>query len=437
MAKYCSLLMASVFFSALGLPISGEWKISVETIDSAPRIGEDSERLIRYAAKGLPGRVIPVEALDENVRGILKKDIIVMETLFQGDWDPPLGAVTATVDSADVLVVVWRASPAYPQGVVLWDHPDFNLVLFEVDSAMLGQPSRIEEFLETAIERSGSPLDFQEALLWVTSDQKLDGVVGTGSVVYRNGPAGPIKGYEFRIFAFRAKTNAFITFRCGKNLVKGTYEKGGSKYGTATIYDPGMIFVPERFPPLADRIRQVEKGTLMSELGRSPERDGILLDELFRQGLERNEFRSLMLIGEPTSDTWTDQRRQQRIGLVLDSLMKFGEDSSYEAWVRESVSYYDTLGDEGLPMLQAVVGGMTGVKGIDLSDVVIGVMREGKLFEVGLRYLKFRGSTPEVLEGVSGLAVPTEYESYKKSVLEAIQERIRLAEVIKRNSKRP
>lgn len=436
MVKYYSLLAVSALLTAGGSPQAEKWEITVETIDAAPQIDKQSERLTSYAAKGLALKSVPKESLEESAQRILEKDIVFMETLFKGDWDPAFGAVTVTIENADVLVAVWPPSLAYPRGAVLWDHPDFNLVLFEVDDALLGEPGRIREFLENAIKHSDSPLDFQEALFWLASDPGLAGVAGIGSVVYRNRPARPIKGHEYRIFAFRAETSAFIAFRCGKNLVTGTYQKGGVSR-TTTIYEEGMVWVPERFPPLKERVRQVEKGALVSDLGWSPERDRILLDELFRRGIEESEFRKLMLIGEPAGTSLTDQQRHDRVYLVLRRLAAAGEAGFYEKWIREAVSDYVGLGDEGLPMLRAVVSGMTAAEGVDFSDVVISLMRDGELFDEGLRYFSFRGSTPQHLEAISGLEVPSKSESFKKHILERIERRILLAEKIKKNAKKP
>lgn len=80
---------------------------------------------------------------------------------------------------------------------------------------------------------------------------------------------------------------------------------------------------------------------------------------------------------------------------------------------------------------------MTAAEGVDFSDAVMGLMRDGKLFEEGLRYFSYRGKTQQHLEALSGLAVPAKSESFREFVLEEIERRIRLAEWIERRSNPP
>lgn len=82
MARYCSLLVVSAFLSAGGFAQAEGWKITVETIESAPQIDKPSEQLTNYAANGAPLKVFPKELLDEHAQRILGKDILFMGTLF-------------------------------------------------------------------------------------------------------------------------------------------------------------------------------------------------------------------------------------------------------------------------------------------------------------------------------------------------------------------
>jgi hypothetical protein len=98
----------------------------------------------------------------------------------------------------------------------IWDAPEFNLLIAEVDRETLA-PDRLKEFLLSSIVKADSGLERPKVWLWMERNPNQLGLQGVGLVAYHNRPASAMaKGYEFDLAFISTSNGAYITYKIGK-----------------------------------------------------------------------------------------------------------------------------------------------------------------------------------------------------------------------------
>jgi hypothetical protein len=295
----------------------------------------------------------------------------------------------------------------------LWDAPRFNLTIVQCDPSVFASTDAVKSFLERFVKVDGSPLGKLTIDLKMAKAEGQNGILGAGWIDYANAPAGSAAGYEFDLSAYSLAGSPYFVFRTGKRLIHG-------------VYAPGTIFVSERFPPLSERVRDLDKRELMARLGRSREEDLILLRALLDKGLSETEFQTLVSgNGLPASE------RPGRVSLVIQSIIESGQIGKYEKLLRHSVETFLSMGPDGTPLLSALISALRGIQEADFSSAAISLLRQGVASSACLSYLEFQGHTQEALAVLNQLRFTGDLEAQRERAVKAVSLRIGAPSAIK------
>ena len=237
--------------------------------------------------------------------------------LFRVDLMAPSGLYTLKTKSEDILVAHWDLPDAttLARGIWLWNAPASDTLVFEVDPSVL-QRNALAAFLERTVIWSddGGPTNRVE----VRFDSS--GIAaGTGS--FEHVPPGVAC---WRVAASEVGDVAFVSI---------AWDKGNSDENPV-----GTVFVPERFPPLAVRLKALSREELFGEIGKQPYspanlgmRDEVVIGELLSRGdLSESDFRRLIF---PRGHGPVGKSANEQLNAVLSALNRSKELPRYAAMI--------------------------------------------------------------------------------------------------------
>jgi len=303
--KICPLVGAAIL--ALTGPGFSQLPSSPPPPPPAPRASFPTEIPIRSASKTTaaagPHVSMKVGLLHSRMVADLKERVPTLDSAklrppVTGSWemkvlDASMGAVgtclhtrvgdlagyyTVQTDQGDVLIA--RFAPGDADGpereIWLWDGPRDNFLILRVDPSVLA-PGKFASYFEGVPIWDGEPIALTSAELYVNPGGAALGIAGTGK--HRESEIG---GLSWTAAAFGDPRGAYIGILMSKAF-------------TSWRYPLGAYLVPERFPPLEERLKSLPRPTLFDELGGGPahrqysgyfavERDRLILREIMSRG---------------------------------------------------------------------------------------------------------------------------------------------------------
>ncbi len=379
-----------------------------KTFNSSEVIIKDLDHAMAY----ITGESRYQETLDEHIQKAIDNSRKALEGLFTVRLTKLVGAKVILQDKADILFTEWVAgsNDALTRNIFVWDHPDFELVFFKSSRDSVASKEWLEKFLGNTVASSESPLGIESVKLQVADSVPDLGVGGLGWVEYLVRPARITRGYEFRVATIFDEVNAYIVFEIGKRLF--------------TAFSVNSVSsIPERFPPLKDRLAGLRKVDIIRKLNGNEERDRVLLGELIRRGLNDKEFNLLMFLVEFDS-MLPDKAKARQVISLISEIIAAGKMKAFEKKIRNSFVVFEAMAEAGTPMLQALVQAILRDTDVDFSDEVIRLMNLGFIHREGLTYLERHGDTPKVVQFLVNLQVPAEIEESKKTAIRVIESRV-------------
>ncbi len=284
------LWLATILFLARGsLLLAAEQEkanITVEAVDnlSGENSYQDMETTICDAAKTLEQSVMETTPASQEVKAALDQERRQTSGIFKTQLLPLQGHRILSEQKRDISLTRWKSTQdiAGLRDVSVWDTPDFNIYLFEVDSELLDSTEAIRSFLRSIVLFSAPPLNIEHVYFSVLKNAKITGIVGLGPISYENAPSAGLVGYELYAVAYRTETKTYLCIRAGKHLVLDTDQRPSAPSKNASTR--------------SDRIKTTETSDLLHELASNEigsKEEEAIIHELVSRKLTDEEFNEL------------------------------------------------------------------------------------------------------------------------------------------------
>jgi hypothetical protein len=213
--------------------------------------------------------------------------------LLQLNLNPSGGLYTLQSERGDVLVARWlSAEPTatnkqFDRAVWAWDEPWWRSFVIEVEWSLMDSAAAMARYCEGLFQWDNRWRRSLTLRRLESSDDNRDWIEGHFELYERASAQAPL---ELSLMAVR---------------------DGGRAYIIVTV--PGIDSVPERFPPLRERITGYSKAQILAEMGgglhgRLPRypfaRDSILVEELVSRGLLNESEVMDLLTGHADRNAW-------------------------------------------------------------------------------------------------------------------------------------
>lgn len=385
---------------------SGASRVNVLPIDSLKSIvffGPMDAKLTHIEPKlrDMQFLATPSAAMKEAVTD----DSSLMAKLFKPNWPELRGLIPVVEDGQDVLMAIWKSHDGSSdfRSVTVWDEPEFNLFLFEVDSAALDSQDAIRNLWQELFQLAAPPLNISAIDFRMLSTKNSTGTVGMGWVAHQRNPRrADAKGYDLFLAGYRTSSKAYLCVWVGKKLVPG-------------IFDPSTAFVPERFPPLSERLKSMSTSTLLREFRSGPERDSIVADEILSRKLNEEEFNQIF-------DTPPDGE-QARAYIVFGEIVRLNRTQPLQREIKNLFSKYVQQGESRSGVISAILQSLRGTSQIDFSEEALRLISQNVAVKASISYLEFRGNTMEIADKLLAMPVSKPLERQKTIAVREILKR--------------
>jgi hypothetical protein len=199
---------------------------------------------------------------------------------------------------------------------------------------------------------------------------------------------------------------------------------------------PPAVLVPERFPPLKDRLHGLRREALFDELGKGYDprriltypsaRDKIVLSELLSRGPVADAEVHRIFMGDFKGEILDWRVIHSRVHSFLDAAEARMEIPSYApALERLCMGAREREGLSEMT-LHGLVGKLH-LNGVDFSRAALSIVERNQFPRVGFAYLDRYAASEEVFQKLAAMAVPPERQKDKEHALKRMRERIEKA----------
>ena len=326
------------------------------------------------------------------------------------------GYYTLSTNEGDVLVGRWTGPNAGGQdkAIWLWDTAGSTNFIFQTDPAVLGS-STLPGFLENLLIWDEYPVKLTAVQLNYAESSASSGqqVVGAGTHLQQE------RGiFGWRLVGVSVGGDAYLSISMTKPFFRSEY--------------PADALVPERFPPLRDRLKALPRTALFGELGKGyvprrgnypAGRDRIVVNELFSRGPVSDIEVSRIVMGDFELNRSEWEVVNSRMHSFLEVVQQRGELSAYSPGLERLCMTAKPGGAFSDTVLSAVYGTM-GRNKVDFSRVALALMNRDEFVKSSLWHLSWYAQTEEVFQSLSRSALEPEYEPMKQAALKQIRARI-------------
>src|SRR5258708_34605771 len=206
------------------------------------------QRIIARLDGGKLGSVTPGSWEDQVLTGGKKSGSLNLQLNLA---DPSKASIyTLPTDEGDVLVAFWNGAEAGRKetAIWLWDTPSYTTFVMEVNPAIL-EPAEFVRYCEGLFRWDKDPFHLKALkLTYLDSQCGKERLIGLGDHIKTEGGS-----YHMWFAAVTNERTAYVGI-------------GISKF--ALEYPPEAFMVPERFPPLRVRLKNVPRQALFEEIGK-------------------------------------------------------------------------------------------------------------------------------------------------------------------------
>jgi hypothetical protein len=321
------------------------------------------------------------------------------------------GYYTFTDPTGDTLVARWDNSNTGSQekAIWLWDGPSSIAFVLQINPTLLASSGAFVQYCENLIVWDTYPVKLTSLQLYFSapagSEQR---VIGKGKHAEQE-----LGLFKWWLEGISSQGEAYVVVGASKPFF-------GNKYAREAL-------VPERFPPLKDRLKSLPRNTLFDEMGKGyragrlvtypSQRDKVLLAELLSRGPVGDPEVYQIVMG--TFDPHDNQS-----GLVVNSRMHSFLSVLEE---RNELGLYapalerlcvGAKRDSGLSIYSvgALFGAMAQNR-IDFSRAALAFLERDQFAGSSLFYLKRNACDAKTIQALSEIAVRPELEKDKQDAL--------------------
>jgi hypothetical protein len=189
------------------------------------------------------------------------------------------------------------------------------------------------------------------------------------------------------------------------------------KLGTERSY-PVPPFVPERFPPLTEQVKNWDTARLWSELGGSEERYRLLLTEIFRRDASEGDFLRALDPSGPPLGLLTRARD------AMIALSQAGKAVSVAKYLEPALNAYENVGPAAEEAADHLFPSPRDACSPDIQDIAIRRLR-GPFPRGPIAYLGRCSTSPDVLRTLERLPIPEKYSVDQELAIRSMRNRLK------------
>lgn len=324
-----------------------------------------------------------------------------------------IGIATLPDAAGDVFAAEWKVEGNEPvvTKVAAWDTPEYAFLVLRCKAESFATPQAAQEFLQRLIA-SKIPYPHMASVL-ARHGEMPNGTIlgGTGFLVYSGEYGG-----EYEIVARRLNGGVALVFKIGKFVL--------------SAYPEGSAYVPERFPPLKDRLAEWSRSEVIGEIGKTlraegpikafANRDKILFGEALSRGLSAEELRRLFVPAGPPQFFWG-----RRVDAFLAVLVERQQVSRYRDVLAELALQYGQMPVEGRGAADAIFRRLARTNEVDLSKEAIECISRCNWRDGAFAYLELQ-ATQESIKLLEETSVPEQLQSRKAATVERMRSRLKV-----------
>ncbi len=347
--------------------------------------------------------VRPLESEPDSVRRVLRMSERAARMALTIRPGRLIGVLPTTENGQDILFAGWSLDDAAgPSTLAVWDATYFTAFFFVWNRVPFTSARDAELFTQRILPTEDLLSRLRVRMLWDGAKSKLYGD-GVGTTIPYRVPV--------QILGAPVAPSSYVyALVVDKRLLERAYATGGH---------PGVLYVPERFPPLEERVGAWTKEKLVAELdngnsGSAANRDEILLTELLARGLSPDEFRQIFAAPGPF-----------RVEHVMKTVIETKRVPQYAGALRD-VLLAQTSGPPGSDeTVRVILRSLQRSPDVDFCDVVSQFLARGAFAPSTFHYMAERGHTKDHYDAVERAALsPRVSEAERASALAQIRRKM-------------
>lgn len=318
-------------------------------------------------------------------------------------------AVTYTVEQEDRFVAEWRfGGPVGTGSMILEDLPDRSTYYIKLAECKLRTLDEVRGLIASLLVANKPPANVVLARSTTKLYEEAGSLLGFSWAFDPEIPSPQPFLRHLWLMGTTDGKNWFLAVGVGKQLTLHYY--------------PIQPYIPERFPPLTDRVKEWNSGRIRSELSKptgpnlSGNRTEILLAELARRGLSVTEVTELLREAPPGEEA-------MRLQHILAVMKRSPDRLDVTAYFGPALRMYAQMGARGegaadILFLEASKKCDAEVEARALELLRVGVLQQGPL-----DYLGSCSTSREVLQVLEAVMVRPPLEPLKSGIIELIRRR--------------
>jgi hypothetical protein len=354
------------------------------------------------AFKSRLSEIHPQRITDSGVKQALSETESMLRRATNFHPESNRGATTFVVRGYDCLLTEYEVSAVQSiKSIYVVDMTRDSVILVPFRSADVSSADEVRALVNRIIEWNAFPADLNVRLAFDPATVLL---VGQG--ISNFSALRP----RFDLRSFVIGSQSYLAWTCSKRFFP-------------TVFAPEQIDLPERFPPLAERLRRrstQDLSTMLLDPGvKSPfsRRDDLIIRELLQRGISAEEFTGILLPAR--ADTTQIERRAESVAGAEDG---FGKPSEFEALVRSALSGLDPASPRSDAAVRGLLRGLIGNAQVDLTKAVCELLRQKRFIKPALLYLAFRGHRTEDIDCVQSVDLDGQFENDRRLTLGQMQQ---------------
>jgi hypothetical protein len=194
---------------------------------------------------------------------------------------------------------------------------------------------------------------------------------------------------------------------------------------TESFY-PVPPFIPERFPPLTDLVHSWNSEKIWSEVGKpagphpwedySDHRDGILITELVRRGVNEERFSELLRTANPAT-------LENRANVVFGALRAAGNGPALTRFIGPALATYEQIGLSATDAVDVLFIHARRDCSLAFEEQALSLLKKGIFLGPAFTYLGECSTSKEVLQTLESFSSPLETEPQRNAAVQRLRGR--------------
>jgi hypothetical protein len=342
---------------------------------------------------------------DLGVKQALKETEALLQRATHFRVESNRGVTTFVLRGSDVLLTRYEVSGVESiTSIYVFDWPGDSVLLIPYQPAAVSSADNVRSFINRVVRWEGFQAGLDVSLVFDPATKSLSGYGLSTSAIRR----------RFDFLSFLIGNQNYLVWRCDKTYFQN-------------VFSPETNYLPERFPPLAERLRTHSTAELLSMLpgaGEAPyspssRRNDVIARELLQRGISTDEFTRMLLPVRASNN-----RIRRRAESIARAIVNSPKTSAFEVSARSVLAGLDPASARSEAAVDGILSELRRNTQVDLTMTMTAclLLRQKRFIRPVLSYLGLRGHTKEDFDCVKSADIGPEFETDKQFALMQIQQ---------------